>query len=137
LRALANKFRRNVLKMRQALTFLATFKNHHRSHENAGRHLDSGAAHHLGRSLHRSVADFGSTQASAGELTQAVGAASGTKGANDAFGGSGSQAHQRAGGFSGIPHRCAGFGRLITRTAAFGRRRNEPANPGRQQPEIW
>jgi hypothetical protein len=79
LRALANKFRRNVLKMRQALTFLATFKNHHRSHENAGRHLDSGAAHHLGRSLHRSVADFGSTQASAGELTQAVGAGVGDK----------------------------------------------------------
>jgi hypothetical protein len=46
-------------------------------------------------------------------LTQAVGAASGIKGANDAFGGSGSQAHQRAGRFAGIPYRDAGFGRLI------------------------
>ena len=35
-------------------------------------------------------------------------------GAYDAFRGSGSQAYQRAGGYSGIPHRVAGFGRLIT-----------------------
>ena len=43
-----------------------------------------------------------------------MGAGVGDKlGANDAFGGSGSQAHQRAGGFSGFPYRRAGFGRLI------------------------
>jgi hypothetical protein len=49
-------------------------------HENAGRHLDIGAAHHLGRRLHRPGADIGSAYGAAGQLTQAVGAASGTRG---------------------------------------------------------
>jgi len=68
--------------MRQALTFLATIETDHRGHENAGRHIDLGAAHHLGRSLHRSVADFGSAHASARELTLAV-----VAGVGDKFGG--------------------------------------------------
>ena len=76
----AYKFPCNVLKMRQALTFLATFQNDHRSHANADRYIDLGAAHHLGRSLHRSGADLGSTRSgSAGELTLAVGAGVGDK----------------------------------------------------------
>jgi len=66
--------------MRQALTFLATFRIDLGHHENAGRHHDSGAAHRLGRSLYRPGSDIGSTHGAAGELTQAVGAASGTKG---------------------------------------------------------
>jgi hypothetical protein len=66
--------------MRQALTFLATFKTDHRTHENAGRHFDTGAAHHLGGRLYRPGVDIGSACGAAGELTQAVGAASGIKG---------------------------------------------------------
>jgi phasin len=46
-------------------------------------------------------------------LTLAVGAGVGDNGANDAFGGSGSQTHQRAGRSSGFPYRNACFGRLI------------------------
>ena len=76
----ANKFPCNVLKMRQALTFLATFQNDHCSHANADCHIDPGAAHHLGGGLHRSSADLGSAHAgSAGELTPAVGADVGDK----------------------------------------------------------
>jgi hypothetical protein len=46
-------------------------------------------------------------------LTQGRGGGVGEKGANDAFGGSNSQACQRAGRFSGLSHRGAGFRRLI------------------------
>ena len=66
--------------MRQALTFLATFENDHRRHENAGRHLDPGAAYHLGRSLHRSGADIRSARGAAEELTQGRGGGVGTRG---------------------------------------------------------
>jgi len=64
----ATKFPWNVPKMRQALTFSATFEIDHRCHENAGCHLDLGAADHLWRSLHRPVADIGSAHGAAGEL---------------------------------------------------------------------
>ena len=99
--------------MRQAMTFLATFKIDHQSHENTGRHIDPGAAHHLGSRLYRSVAGLGSAYGAAGELTPAVGAGVGDKGANDAFGGSASQAYQRASGSLGFTYRGAGFGRLM------------------------
>ena len=98
--------------MRQAMTFLATFETNHRGHENTGRHIDPGAAHHLGGRLYRSAADLGSANGAAGELTPAVGAGVGDKGANDAFGGSASQAYQRASATPGFPYRGAGFGRL-------------------------
>jgi hypothetical protein len=81
-KAPANKFRWSVLKMRHGLTFLATFKIDHQSHENIGRHIDPGAAHHLGGRLYRSVAGFGSAYGAAGELTSAVGARVGDTGAN-------------------------------------------------------
>jgi hypothetical protein len=75
----ANKFRWSVLKMRQALTFLVTFTADHRGHENTGRHIDPGAAHHLGGRLYRSVAGLGSAYGAAGELTPAVGVGVGDK----------------------------------------------------------
>ena len=123
-KASANKFRWSVLKMRETLTFLATFKTNHRGHENTGRHIDPGAAHHFGGRLYRSVAGLGSAYRAAGELTPAVGAGVGDKGANDAFGGSASQAHQRASGSAGFPYCGAGLGRLIAESRcglkAFG-----------------
>lgn len=48
-------------------------------HENARRHFDSGAAHHLGRRLYRSDADLRSARGAAGELNAGRGRASATK----------------------------------------------------------
>jgi hypothetical protein len=76
--ASANKFHGMVAKMRQALTFLATFENDLWNHENAGRDLDSGAAHHVGGRLYRPTADRRSAWGAARELTRPWGQASGT-----------------------------------------------------------
>ncbi|MBA7625184.1 hypothetical protein ES703_32609 [subsurface metagenome] len=69
----SNKFPCFVLKMRQALTFLATFENDHRGHENARRHIDPGAAHDLGRGLYRPDTGLRPAHGTAGELTQGRG----------------------------------------------------------------
>ena len=70
----ANKFHRIVLKMRQMLTFLATFETDHWFHENVGRYLSSGAAHDFGRRLYGPVVHERATGGSTRELTLAVGA---------------------------------------------------------------
>jgi hypothetical protein len=75
----ANKFHRIVLKMREALTFLATFKNDHPIHEDVGRYFDFGAAHDFGRCLYRPDADKRAAGGPARELTLAVGAGVRTK----------------------------------------------------------
>jgi hypothetical protein len=73
-RWVANKFHWMVLKMRQALTFLATFETDHPTHENVGRYFDPGAAHHIGRRLYRPVADKRATGGPTRALTLALGA---------------------------------------------------------------
>jgi hypothetical protein len=70
----ANKFHWIVLKMREAQTFLATFKNDHPIHEDFGRYFDFGAAHDFGRSLYRPDADERAPGGPARELMLAVGA---------------------------------------------------------------
>ena len=70
----ANKFHWIVLKMRDALTFLATFKNNNLIHEHVGRYFDLGAAHDFGCSLYRPDADKRAAGGPARELTLAVGA---------------------------------------------------------------
>jgi hypothetical protein len=75
----ANKFHRIVLKMRQAQTFLATFKNDHLIYEDVGRYFDFGAAHDFGRSLYRPDADERAAGGPARELMLAVGAGVRTK----------------------------------------------------------
>ena len=70
----ANKFHWIVLKMREALTFLATFKNNNLIHEDVGRYFDLGAAHDFGCSLYRPDADKRAAGGPARELTLAVGA---------------------------------------------------------------
>jgi hypothetical protein len=54
-------------------------------------------------------------------LTQGRGGRRRDKGANDAFGGSGSQVCQRAGAYPGIPRRAAVLGRLAGQPAPFPR----------------
>ena len=100
--------------MREALTFLATFKKDGYGHEDVGRYLDPGAAHDFGRRLYRPNADKRAAGGSARELTLAVGAGVRTKpwGTINAFRGPISQTRERAGRFSGIPYRNADFGRL-------------------------
>jgi hypothetical protein len=75
----ANKFHWFVLKMREALPFLATFKNDHPIHEDVGRYFDFGAAHDFGRCLYRPDTDKRAAGGPASELTLAVGAGVRTK----------------------------------------------------------
>jgi hypothetical protein len=146
----ANKFHRIVLKMREALPFLATFKNDHAIHEDVGRYFDFGAAHDFRRCLYRPDADKRAASGPARELTLAVGAGVRTKpwGTTNAFSGPISQTRERAGGISGIPYRDADIGRL----KVFWRLIGSPAGsfrnrlmfrsvialsiPRRQRPEI-
>lgn len=76
-----HKFPGIVPKLRQALTFLATFKIDHDGHANAGRHLDSRTADDLRRCLYGPASDERAARddATAGELTPVVGAGVGDK----------------------------------------------------------
>jgi hypothetical protein len=65
--------------MREAQTFLATFKRDHPIHEDVGRYFDFGAAHDFGRSLYRPDADERAAGGPARELMLAVGAGVRTK----------------------------------------------------------
>ena len=110
----ANKFHWIVLKMREALTFLATFKNDHPMHEHVGRYFDFGAAHDFGRCLYRPEDDKRAAGGPARELTLAVGAGVQTKpwGTTNAFSGPISQTRKRASRLSGLPYRDADIRRL-------------------------
>ena len=75
-----HKFLGIVPKMRQALTFLATFKIDHDGHANAGCHLDSRTAYDLRSCLHGPASDERAARDdAAGELTPVVGAGVGDK----------------------------------------------------------
>jgi hypothetical protein len=69
----ANKFHWIVLKMREALTFLATFKNDNPIHEHVGRYFDFGAARDFGRSLYRPKANKRAAGGPTRELTLGLG----------------------------------------------------------------
>jgi hypothetical protein len=110
-------------------------QNRPSAHANAGCHLDSRTAYDLRSCLYGPASDerAAARDDAAGELTPVVGAGVGTKGANDAFGGSISAADQRAGGFPGIPYRDPGHGRLTPGVAFRSLAGPAPSEGGRDR----